>query len=99
MKTGDHIQLRLEDGTSINYDTAVKQGYQISFEFYTDETKGSRIEENDSKTHVGYYIVRVVKNNAEKLQYSYFRPLSRRSQSNRKFLTWRKRKGIKDRQL
>ena len=68
LKTGDNIQLRLEDGTSINYDTAVKQGYQISFEFYTDETKSSRIEENDSKTHVGYYIVRVVKNNAEKFK-------------------------------
>ena len=67
LKSGNNIQLELEDGTKLNYEQAVAQGYQFEFKFY--EAKDStEIVSNDSTNHVGYYTVKVKKKDGTSFQ-------------------------------
>ena len=67
LQSGNNIQLELEDGTKLNYEQAVAQGYQFEFKFY--EAKGStEIAGNDSTGHVGYYTVKVTKKDGTSFQ-------------------------------
>lgn len=67
LKSGNNIQLELEDSTKLNYEQAVAQGYKFEFNFY--EAKDStEIAGNDSTSHVGYYTVKVTKNDGTSFQ-------------------------------
>lgn len=67
LKSGNNIQLELEDSTKLNYEQAVAQGYKFEFKFY--EAKDStEIVSNDSTNHVGYYTVKVTKNDGTLFQ-------------------------------
>ena len=67
LKSDNNIQLELENGTKLNYEQAVAQGYQFEFKFY--EAKDSQeINGDDAVAHVGYFTVKVTKNDGTKFQ-------------------------------